>query len=704
MLNTITPLEFKCRKVLPLVYDDSLSYYEVLCKVRQKLNEVIDNNNELTQAWEQYKSDIDAAFGKYTDELDKKFDKLSDDLTNKIEDEITIFRTMTQQFIDRVEKDLSGFRDELDTQNTNIENFKNGVTAQLQSMTTQINSFIAKYNDEIAKLPQYTTKAVNDWLNDTTNYDNIIADLSGQIQGLKHFDTVAQMTNSSFTQITGGEVCVCENFYSGDGVFTMWEIVPFNSSPDRYADNIARKLLKYESSDLHYRVAVLRSEFTATTLGLVTQSSAAERANMIVQMCKNTGLYNPLQLDGDFSVNLSSVNTTTGGLSVYCKANNQHTMTLTGANNFIYAFNHVRIMHSINNIKHNVPNYTISFAECVIDSNPGATVIVPNINIKGCTIKCTQIQSTDELLAGGIINEYVFSDNTWLANTIFGLVLQAATVDTLPTLTVRNNMVYGQTASRTRLLLCSNVPAENTTISHNIIRNDNIGADLPVANGVLAAFTSLGTKAFTMTVCDNTIWTSQANTLMTLGNSNDNVTPFTLLYKDNVINLNSGTTENPAMHYVLSTEITTNGRFYSNFVGDLDTSAILQLAQTEYKAGDLNQPKVIPFNPSSTVGFVPEADGSLAIPENLAYYRADVDLVCINSTAQAGMPYLSLSVGGVSSSHFLLDKSVEPLQHILSTVYLTPKDLSKLGGYLSVTITSNATTTFAGSIKLFRMA
>lgn len=31
----------KCYKVLPVVYDDSLSYYEQLCKIREKLNELI---------------------------------------------------------------------------------------------------------------------------------------------------------------------------------------------------------------------------------------------------------------------------------------------------------------------------------------------------------------------------------------------------------------------------------------------------------------------------------------------------------------------------------------------------------------------------------------------------------------------------------------------------------------------------------------
>lgn len=36
---------FWCQKVLPAVYDDSLSYYELLCKVVDYLNQVIDELN-----------------------------------------------------------------------------------------------------------------------------------------------------------------------------------------------------------------------------------------------------------------------------------------------------------------------------------------------------------------------------------------------------------------------------------------------------------------------------------------------------------------------------------------------------------------------------------------------------------------------------------------------------------------------------------
>ena len=44
---SVTPLKVYCQKILPAVYDDSLSYYEVICKFLNKLNELIEAFNEL---------------------------------------------------------------------------------------------------------------------------------------------------------------------------------------------------------------------------------------------------------------------------------------------------------------------------------------------------------------------------------------------------------------------------------------------------------------------------------------------------------------------------------------------------------------------------------------------------------------------------------------------------------------------------------
>lgn len=43
-ISTMTRFKFWCQKVLPLVYDDSLSYYEVLCKVVEYINNLIDED------------------------------------------------------------------------------------------------------------------------------------------------------------------------------------------------------------------------------------------------------------------------------------------------------------------------------------------------------------------------------------------------------------------------------------------------------------------------------------------------------------------------------------------------------------------------------------------------------------------------------------------------------------------------------------
>ena len=49
---------FWCYKVLPLVYDDSLSYYEVLCKVVDYINKLIEQDKVFGDELEALKHDI----------------------------------------------------------------------------------------------------------------------------------------------------------------------------------------------------------------------------------------------------------------------------------------------------------------------------------------------------------------------------------------------------------------------------------------------------------------------------------------------------------------------------------------------------------------------------------------------------------------------------------------------------------------------
>lgn len=45
----IRPIKMCCTSILPTVYSDSLSYYEEICKLSEKINEIIaDINDNLT--------------------------------------------------------------------------------------------------------------------------------------------------------------------------------------------------------------------------------------------------------------------------------------------------------------------------------------------------------------------------------------------------------------------------------------------------------------------------------------------------------------------------------------------------------------------------------------------------------------------------------------------------------------------------------
>lgn len=83
--GTVSTLKYWCYKVLPLVYDDSLSYYELLCRVVSKLNELIEKYASFDDVVEEIQSAIDA-LQKQIDEFDTTYiEKLiKDKLSNMI--------------------------------------------------------------------------------------------------------------------------------------------------------------------------------------------------------------------------------------------------------------------------------------------------------------------------------------------------------------------------------------------------------------------------------------------------------------------------------------------------------------------------------------------------------------------------------------------------------------------------------------------
>lgn len=59
-MDHISPFIFWCQKVMPAVLDDSLSFYEVLCKLTAKLNDAIETINGHSELIKTMQSEIDA--------------------------------------------------------------------------------------------------------------------------------------------------------------------------------------------------------------------------------------------------------------------------------------------------------------------------------------------------------------------------------------------------------------------------------------------------------------------------------------------------------------------------------------------------------------------------------------------------------------------------------------------------------------------
>ena len=57
-VKPLNHFRFWCQKVLPLVYDDSLSYYEVLCKVVNYINNLIATNNQIIEYVDELKAEL----------------------------------------------------------------------------------------------------------------------------------------------------------------------------------------------------------------------------------------------------------------------------------------------------------------------------------------------------------------------------------------------------------------------------------------------------------------------------------------------------------------------------------------------------------------------------------------------------------------------------------------------------------------------
>lgn len=138
----ITPLNFWVQPVIPLTFDDSISYLETLGKVVEKLNESLTQNEDW--AAELRKDIVD-----FTTDINQKMRSFED----KIELRVTKFESDTNTAITRFQKETNNAMSQFQSTITNLVNeFETEMTTKYEAFATQITELV----NSISLNPDYS--------------------------------------------------------------------------------------------------------------------------------------------------------------------------------------------------------------------------------------------------------------------------------------------------------------------------------------------------------------------------------------------------------------------------------------------------------------------------------------------------------------------------------------------------------------------
>lgn len=118
--------KYWCQKVLPAVYDDSLSYYELLCKVTHKLEEIIETTNVQSDAINELQtlmqSFIDGELTSYIEEtIDAWFEENEPEIMQDLEDMDEKINTFNETLDEKIDNTATALGERIDTLDYNVD-------------------------------------------------------------------------------------------------------------------------------------------------------------------------------------------------------------------------------------------------------------------------------------------------------------------------------------------------------------------------------------------------------------------------------------------------------------------------------------------------------------------------------------------------------------------------------------------------------
>lgn len=148
----LRPFRMWCQKVLPAIYDESLSYYELLCKVVNYINQNIDDintlNDNVTNIYNAYvllQNYVNDYFESEAPQM------ISDKLDELVEDGTlsALIAEYVDPYFDEKSNELDQF---MDNKTTQINNAISEQNATIETNTNTLNSAISSQNTAITNL------------------------------------------------------------------------------------------------------------------------------------------------------------------------------------------------------------------------------------------------------------------------------------------------------------------------------------------------------------------------------------------------------------------------------------------------------------------------------------------------------------------------------------------------------------------------
>lgn len=206
----IENIRFMCHKVLPLVYDESLSYYETLCKVANKINETIDATNQL--------EDNVSALNNTVNTININVQHIADEI-NSFESEITDrFNTLETEINANVDAKLG----EVDAKMAEYDTRIDGALAEMEAKERELTDYV---NAQVAEMTRIVNTAITEAIADMERrFDLFTAEMQEYVKATlqAYLDQIPEITSVIVVDPTTGELTPIQDVIN----HIYWDVNP----------------------------------------------------------------------------------------------------------------------------------------------------------------------------------------------------------------------------------------------------------------------------------------------------------------------------------------------------------------------------------------------------------------------------------------------------------------------------------------------